>query len=190
MQKSGTRNPNDRAVAAAGDNRLTHLNDIDDEYQVARGEPDFRGWDVYTRDGHRWGTVADLLVNTDLMKACYVDVDIDQPSTATQPDRHTLVPVGAVQIDEDLKHVVVNVETAQIAALPRYGTGHRPTRDHESELIPRYGYRDDQSLVVESAADNFYGSRHFDDSGFRGVRRGETERYLAPRDTPSRKSGG
>ena len=49
-------NPNDAR-------RLVPLKELDD-FRVADGEPDIRGWNVYTATGREIGDIEDLLVDT------------------------------------------------------------------------------------------------------------------------------
>ena len=62
-------------ATAAG--QLVHLDDLDD-FQIAAGEPDIRGWDVRGTDGNKLGEVADLLVDTAAMKVRYIEVKLDK----------------------------------------------------------------------------------------------------------------
>ena len=47
-------------------NRIAPLGELDD-FKVADGDPDIRGWDVTTQDGRRVGEVDELLVVTGAM---------------------------------------------------------------------------------------------------------------------------
>jgi len=64
------------------------------EYDVARNEPDPRGWTVVNRDGRPVGEVKDLIVDTDRMAATYLDVELDAKLfDLRHDDPHVLVPV-------------------------------------------------------------------------------------------------
>lgn len=128
--------------ATAGDaSHLGRLNDLD-EYKVADGYPDIRGWDVRTTDGQNVGKVGDLIVDTSAMRVRYLDVEIDRSVGQAAKDavtpgdqhRHTLLPIGNVQLDEKGDHVMVDGYTLeQIGGLPRYN-GQAITRDYENTL--------------------------------------------------------
>ena len=60
---------------AAG--QLVHFDDLDD-FKIAEGEPDIRGWDVRGTDGQKIGKVEDLLVDTAAMKVRYIEVRLDK----------------------------------------------------------------------------------------------------------------
>lgn len=64
------------------------------EYDVARNEPDPRGWTVVNRDGRAVGEVKDLIVDTDRMSATYLDVELDHKLFDFRgEDPHVMVPV-------------------------------------------------------------------------------------------------
>ena len=48
-----------------------------DDFRVASGDPDVRGWEVVGSDGGKIGEVDELLVDTRAMKVRYLDVDLD-----------------------------------------------------------------------------------------------------------------
>ena len=60
---------------AAG--QLVHFDDLDD-FKIAEGEPDIRGWDVRGTDGEKIGEVEDLLVDTAAMKVRYIEVRLEK----------------------------------------------------------------------------------------------------------------
>lgn len=62
-------------TVAAG--QLVHFDDLDD-FKIAEGEPDIRGWDVRGTDGQKIGKVEDLLVDTAAMKVRYIEVRLDK----------------------------------------------------------------------------------------------------------------
>jgi uncharacterized protein (TIGR02271 family) len=126
---------------------LGRLNDLDD-YKVADGFPDPRGWHVKTTDGHTVGKVDDLIVDTQQMRVRYVSVEVDRSvaqaarDAATPGDQgtHTLLPIGAVQLDDAQDDVLVDGYTLdQVAGLPRYSGA--ITREYESSLVDRHRRR-------------------------------------------------
>lgn len=62
-------------TAAAG--KLVHLGNLDD-FEIADGEPDIRGWDVRGADGILVGKVEDLLIDTAAMKVRYIEVKLEK----------------------------------------------------------------------------------------------------------------
>jgi hypothetical protein len=45
-------------------------------YKIVDGEPDIRGWNVYTATGRELGEVEDLLVDTDHGEVVMLDIDL------------------------------------------------------------------------------------------------------------------
>jgi hypothetical protein len=78
-------------------------------YRVADGEPDVRGWTVYSSTGRELGTVSDLLVDTDAGEVVMLDVDL------RRGDRHSLAPVRAAWIDHATRRVVLDAREAERA---------------------------------------------------------------------------
>ena len=81
--------------------RLVRLKDLR-HFKIVDGEPDIRGWNVFTATGRELGEVEDLLVDTELEQVVMVDVDLKRD------DRHTLAPIKAAWIDREHKRVVLN----------------------------------------------------------------------------------
>lgn len=158
----------DRSTSSNTTLRVAPLSSLDD-FQVADGYPDPRGWDVIASDGLEAGKVHDLVVDTGSMRTRYLDVKLD-PDIAD--DAHVLLPIGAARMHDADDHVLLdNLSLAQIAALPTYEHG-SITREYESALLgslpaPATGTATATAPVDNTATDaDFYSSRHFDDSGF------------------------
>ena len=94
--------------------RLIRLTDLK-HFKIADGEPDIRGWNVFTATGRELGEVDDLLVDTELEEVVMVDVDLKRD------DRHTLAPIKAAWIDREHKRVVLNTSMFDVdgSLLPR-----------------------------------------------------------------------
>lgn len=106
----------------AGDamDRVVPLGNLDD-FEVAEGEPDVRGWDVMASGGERIGEVDELLIDTTVRKVRYLDVDIDRQALNAQDDRHILIPIGYARLDEDNHRVMVDeLDTSGLSMLPVY----------------------------------------------------------------------
>ncbi|MEW5930507.1 MAG: DUF2382 domain-containing protein [Gemmatimonadota bacterium] len=151
-----------------GFDRVAPLDRLDD-FKVADGDPDVRGWGVIASDGRQVGEVDQLLVDTAAMKVRYLDVDLDDGMTAGA-DRHVLVPIGYARLDEGSSRVIVDtLAGADIAALPTYTHG-PVTRDVETDLRSRFdaGYR-----AREGDDADFYAHDLYDDDRFFSGRSGE-----------------
>jgi PRC-barrel domain protein len=160
---------------------LKHLKD----YQVAKDDPDVRGWPVIARDGRTVGEVHDLLVDTAAERVRYLDVELDRdllasapvvPGTAGPPrpvgadgkaaEHHVLAPIGFARLDEDHKRVYLDgMDAHDAAVLPAYD--HQAFhRDYETGVRrrwdPRWSPAPDQ---------DFYAGEAYDESRFYGPRR-------------------
>ena len=112
--------------------RLSCMKDLDD-YKVAEGEPDIRGWNVYTATGRELGDVEDLLVDTDLGEVVMLDIDLKRN------DRHTFAPIKAAWIDRDNRRVVLNTTMFDAdETIPALGRRNEPV---ESESVRQFNER-------------------------------------------------
>jgi uncharacterized protein (TIGR02271 family) len=171
--------------------RIVPLDELDD-FEVAEGDPDVRGWDVISADGRKIGEVEQLLVDTAAMKVRYLDVDVDDELMESDNDeRHILIPIGYARLDEDDDHVVVDqLQSSQISTLPVYD--HRPlTRDYETSVRQSFetGYTGASTGAVAptteptesmpstdtAAKDDFYAHDLYNDNRFYGSRRKDAE---------------
>ena len=71
-------------------------------YRLAKGEPDIRGWSVYTSTGQEVGRVGDLLVDPSMGEV--VMFDVNRGDTGDQ----TIAPLRAAWIDRETKRVIID----------------------------------------------------------------------------------
>ena len=120
--------------------RVVPLGQLDD-FKVADGEPDVRGWEVLASDGRKIGEVDELLVDTAAMKVRYLDVDVDGGVVAGGADRHVLIPIGYARLDEDRDSVMVDaLSAADLGGIPAYDQGPL-TRDFETSVRESFSAR-------------------------------------------------
>lgn len=82
-------------------------------YRLAKGEPDIRGWSVYTSTGQEVGRVGDLLVDTAMGEV--VMFDVNRGDTGDQ----TIAPLRAAWIDRETRRVIIDAAyLAPVAAQP------------------------------------------------------------------------
>lgn len=141
--------------------RLVPLRELDD-YKVADGEPDIRGWSVYTATGREIGDIEDLLVDVDMGEVVMVDVDLKRD------DRHTLAPIKAAWIDRPNRRVVLNTTMFDVDdAIPSLRRRGEPI---ETESVRRFneryeraygedGWDRDRDITIRRANDDFRISR-------------------------------
>lgn len=150
--------------------RVVPLDELDD-FRVADGDPDVRGWDVIASDGRKVGEVDELLVDTAAMKVRYLDVDLDDEVLAGGENRHVLIPIGYARLDETEDRIFVDeLDSARLAALPVYD--HQPlTRDYEGSLRTNLDASYSHDTRITSAGTDFYAHDHYDEVRFYGTRR-------------------
>lgn len=157
--------------------RVVPLGQLDD-FEVAEGDPDVRGWEVLAADGRKIGEVDELLVDSAAMKVRYLDVDVDDALLGEPGDRHVLIPIGYARLERDRDCVRVDaLESSDVAAVPAYDQGPL-TREYESSV--RASFRagastspaDTSGTMGEAAAeeDPFYANDAFDERRFYGRR--------------------
>ena len=149
---------------------LRRLSELDD-YRVANGAPDPRGWSVAAADGGTVGRVRDLIVDTSALRVRYLDVELDAAAPGTG-ERHVLVPIGRARLDESDDRVLVDsLHAAGVHALPRYD-GVAFDRQYESAV--RRGFFPDGItpemlawMAKLDAGQGYYEStEEFDDAAF------------------------
>jgi hypothetical protein len=166
-----TRGTAARDTGSTEEFRLRHLSELDD-YKVADGEPDIRGWDVKSTDGRTVGEVGDLIVDFEAMKVRYVEVELDKKELELANDRHILVPIGTARLDDDHDDVLVNRPSTELAGMPAYRRG-TISRSEELELHNRYGRPGPgaSSGRADRHGGTLYDGEGFDDRRFFGHRR-------------------
>jgi len=165
--------------------RVARLKDLKD-FTVAKGDPDVRGWNVYANDGRRIGEVDELLVDVQVMKVRYLDVDLDRdvlsatggalgaspaaPGTAAAPGArsdHVLIPIGSAQLDEREDRVIVDLLHTLVGGLPSYDHG-PVTREYETSVRQHF----DRDYRHDPARDqDFYDNDLYNDNRFWSPRR-------------------
>jgi hypothetical protein len=142
-----------------------------DRYQVAEGEPDIRGWPVFSSAGREVGLVEELLVDTTAGEVVMLDVDL------RRNDRHTLAPIRAAWIDRTTERVVI--DSSQLDAedtlptLPRRGAVSdddvRTFDDRYQRAYGERGYAADREYRVRRESDELRFGRRGSDRGEGGV---------------------
>jgi uncharacterized protein (TIGR02271 family) len=158
----------DMNTATAGTSDLQRLSDADD-FDIAEGYPDIRGWKVKTPDGQTLGKVDDLIVSISQMRVRYVDVDVDRSlrnavknaaTPANSEEGHVLIPIGSVELDDQNDEVLAS-GLGELSTYPRY-SGREISRDYETSLRDRLG-PGAATGTAQAGARDFYEHDHFDD---------------------------
>tara|TARA_R100000935_G_C2823861_1_gene161217 strand:- start:677 stop:1489 length:813 start_codon:yes stop_codon:yes gene_type:complete len=136
---------------------LYYLDELSD-YKVDSHYADVRGWPVKDSDNRVIGKVDNLLVNKNLMKVVYLDVEVDKTiidanydpySNSANSDvrefvnkegqNHIIVPIGMIHIHEDHKYVhTETIDHRTFAETKRFKTGEHVDRDYEVAVLDTY----------------------------------------------------
>jgi uncharacterized protein (TIGR02271 family) len=177
----------ERHTAAQGAQmeRLSRLSD----YEVSDDSADVRGWSVTSADGQSIGRVDDLIVDTGLMKAKYLLVDLDREIAGQggDADRHVLVPVERAYVDDADNHVRVDVPRDRLTSMPRFSGAyasdyddnfrrHAPAQAHET----RGQHGRDEQRITRSAEELKIGKRAVQAGEVQVHKRVDTERVSEP----------
>ena len=154
--------------------RIAPLSELDD-FEVAEGYPDIRGWRVASADGEEVGKVRDLLIDVDQMRTRYLDVRLTKELAASPGERDVLVPVGTAQVVEGKDVVRVPLTAERVGLLPLYERG-RLTRTYELEVRRHFSLGEAAAAAATGAAAGaatrgFYDDEGYDDRRFFGQRR-------------------
>lgn len=117
-----------RAGSVVPGESLTPLGELP-QYQVARGEPDIRGWPLRGAGRSVLGTIRDLVVDRSSEKVRYAVLE------AASDGRQVLIPVGYLTIDREAERVDGSaLAEADVLALPGYAGGQVERTDEEAVL--------------------------------------------------------
>src|ERR1041384_1317817 len=90
------------------------------KFEIVKGEPDIRGWDVRNRDGFKLGSVEELILDAEEKKVRYMVVDLDENELKLNR-RKILVPIGLAELHKSNDDVILpTVSLDKIALLPDY----------------------------------------------------------------------
>ena len=101
--------------------KYRRLQELDrSNFEIVKGEPDIRGWDVRYRDGQKIGSVEELILDAKAKKIRYMVVDLDENELRLE-HRKILIPIGFAQLDNKSDDVLIpNVTVDQLCTLPDY----------------------------------------------------------------------
>jgi sporulation protein YlmC with PRC-barrel domain len=171
----------DRVYQTEDGLRIAPLSALND-FEVAEGYPDIRGWRVDSTDGQHVGKVHDLLIDVDNMRTRYLDVRLTKELAASPGDRDVLVPIGTAQVIEGKDIVRVPLTGERFGLLPLYDHG-RLTRTHELEVRRHFSLGEAAATAATAATGaataatagaatrGFYDDDGYDDRRFFGARR-------------------
>lgn len=167
---------------------LYYLNELSD-YKVDSHYADVRGWPVKDRDNRVIGKVDNLLVNKNLMKVVYLDVEVDKsiidanydpysnPRNADvrefvnkEGENHVIVPIGMVHIHEDQKYVhTESIDHQTFAETKRFKTGANVDREYEVAVLNSFN----RTKEIHAPHDTIEDSHVHKESPYRADREAE-----------------
>ena len=99
-------------------NRLQELDRSN--FEIVKGEPDIRGWDVRYKNGEKIGSVEELILDTKAKKVRYMVVDLDENELRLE-NRKIVIPIGFAELHSQSDDVLIpNVSVDQLCSLPDY----------------------------------------------------------------------
>ena len=99
-------------------NRLQELDES--RFEIVKGEPDIRGWDVRYMTGQKLGSVEELIIDIEEKKVRYMVVDLDE-NELKLVHRKILIPIGLAELDKKEDDVLIpNISLEQLSRLPEY----------------------------------------------------------------------
>ena len=138
---------------------LRRLRDLTD-FEVADDNPDVRGWTVRGNDGQPLGTVFELIVDPEVLKVRYLDIELDSRFQVKEYENHILLPIGIAALDAEADNVFVPALTAEsVLSYPPY-VEIQITRAHEQAMLRALG------LDADAAEDRFYEQNSYDAGAF------------------------
>ena len=127
--------------------RLQELDRSD--FEIVRGEPDIRGWDVRGTNGRKVGEVEDLIVDAPEKKVRYMVVDLDDNELKLR-HRKVVIPIGLAELDQKDDDVLIpNISAQQLGELPDYDPNSL-TADVERRIFSTLNTQTQTSRVDET----------------------------------------
>lgn len=151
-------------------------------YEMAKGEPDIRGWKVINSLNQEIGKVQEVLFDVKSRKIRYVIVYINgKPINLLSRD--VIIPVGLAELDEKENLVFLpDITIGHLASLPGYKRGkvtYKTERQIRDVFIPQSSAAAEKLAEVESKEyperEAFYNNEYFDENRMYRRRRKESE---------------
>jgi uncharacterized protein (TIGR02271 family) len=130
--------------------RVAPFSKVYEDFEVADGYPDVRGWDVHDAAGRSIGYVYDLLVDVEAMSVRYLDVELDPGYGGDDADRRVLIPLESVNLDGGDEEILLHgIDAADVHTLVPYArrgvprtADVTPSVEREVAVTPAVGLAD------------------------------------------------
>ncbi len=146
----------------ANNKRLQELRGSD--FEIVKGQPDIRGWEVRDTTGHLMGKVSELIFDSRAHKVRYLVVNVADSKELQLEKRTVLVPIGlAVLQPKDDDVILENVTPFQLRALPKYSKDDLGTKA-ERAISEVFGRTDTKGISSDAdLSDEFYEHEQFNE---------------------------
>ena len=143
-------------------------------FELAKGQPDIRGWEVLDTAGHKIGKVHELVLDTEAGKVRYMIMNIADSKELQLEKRTVLLPIGLAELHRAHDSVVLpQVTPYQLRALPKYDKEHLGPKA-EMDISAVFGRSHTAIGTDDAHGAPFYDHDHFNnDNLFRGRSKGD-----------------
>jgi len=136
-------------------------------YEIARGEPDIKGWDIKGKSGTKLAEVKELLFNPSTRKVRYIIAAL-QARVFGVEHRKVMIPVGFAELHESEDEVFLpGIDISQLAAAPDYVKGEF---NQQTEIRIRDIFKEENSSAEVYDEQTFYEHDHYNERNFYGRR--------------------
>ncbi len=157
--------------------RLQELRGSD--FEIAKGQPDIRGWEVRNADGRLMGKVRELIFDARDHKVRYMVVDVKDSKELELENRTVLVPIGLAELEPRHDDVILpKVTPFQLRALPRYNKEDLGTRA-EKAVSTVFGRNTDSYSDDADLGAAFYDNEDFNEDNMYRQRRNLSGNYAS-----------
>lgn len=147
---------------------INHLEELSgSRFEVVKGQPDIRQWEVEDLHGNKVGKVDDLLFNPASRRVRYLVVNLEGNRMGFS-ERKVLLPIGvAILHEKDDTVLLPEISAIQLNILPFYEKGVTVTPDMEQDIrnvfTPPGAYHNGSSDFYDHdqfSEEKFYGPRY------------------------------
>jgi len=164
-------------------------------YEIKKGQPDIRGWDVRDNQGRKFGKVHELIFDIRANKVRYMIINVLDTKDLDLEKRTVMLPIGLAVLDGSDDDVILSTVTPfQLRALPRYdksNLGAKAERDI-SHVFGRAleGTSNSSTSTQEDVDTSFYEHDHFNEDNMQKNRRSTASNPMqTPPGTQSQTTG-
>jgi len=154
-------------------------------FEIKKGQPDIRGWDVRDNNRRKIGKVRELIFDSRANKVRYMVLDIIDVKELDLEKRTVMMPIGLAELDHTDDDVILpTVNPFQLRALPRYDKnmlGAKAERD-VSIVFGREAISSSKPIATENQVDedvdeDFYNHDHFNEDNMYRNRQRRNDEY-------------